>query len=177
MGGVWPKKGFAFVRVHSLHSLILCSPTHCQLQLTSVIYSRWTEFSVQHSCHSLCILRHFLSWGTRGYFLFPTVTRTLLLWAQLSRPCTGFCLQQCCIYYLVIILSLCFVFQVKSTPLPNGLVQDEFEKTSVNMSTYLVAFIVADFTPISKNVSETLVDTTMSAFCFQCRLYICIFFI
>lgn len=28
------------------------------------------------------------------------------------------------------------------------------------MSTYLVAFIVADFTPISKNVSETLVGLT-----------------
>lgn len=35
--------------------------------------------------------------------------------------------------------------------------QDEFEKTSVNMSTYLVAFIVADFTPNTKNVSETQV--------------------
>lgn len=44
------------------------------------------------------------------------------------------------------------------TALPNGLVRDEFERTSVNMSTYLVAFIVADFTPISKNVSETLVS-------------------
>ncbi|KAF1389074.1 hypothetical protein PFLUV_G00069690 [Perca fluviatilis] len=48
--------------------------------------------------------------------------------------------------------------QAKSTQLSNGLMQDEFEKTSVNMSTYLVAFIVADFTPISKNVSETLVS-------------------
>lgn len=38
--------------------------------------------------------------------------------------------------------------------------QDEFEKTSVNMSTYLVAFIVANFSPISKNVSETLVGLT-----------------
>ncbi|XP_029959852.1 leucyl-cystinyl aminopeptidase isoform X2 [Salarias fasciatus] len=46
----------------------------------------------------------------------------------------------------------------KSTPLENGLVQDEFEKTTVNMSTYLVAFIVANFTPISKNVSNTLVS-------------------
>nr|XP_020450130.1 leucyl-cystinyl aminopeptidase [Monopterus albus] len=45
-----------------------------------------------------------------------------------------------------------------STPLTNGLIQDEFEKTSVNMSTYLVAFIIADFTPISKNVSDTLVS-------------------
>lgn len=49
------------------------------------------------------------------------------------------------------------VFQAKSTNLSNGLVQDEFEKTSVNMSTYLVAFIVADFTPNTKNVSETQV--------------------
>ncbi|XP_028269982.1 leucyl-cystinyl aminopeptidase [Parambassis ranga] len=48
--------------------------------------------------------------------------------------------------------------KAKSTPLHNGLVLDEFEKTTVNMSTYLVAFIVANFTPISKNVSETLVS-------------------
>ncbi|XP_070761099.1 leucyl-cystinyl aminopeptidase [Enoplosus armatus] len=48
--------------------------------------------------------------------------------------------------------------KAKSTPLAKGFIQDEFEKTSVNMSTYLVAFIVADFTPISKNVSETLVS-------------------
>uniref|UniRef100_A0AAX7UJP9 Aminopeptidase n=1 Tax=Astatotilapia calliptera TaxID=8154 RepID=A0AAX7UJP9_ASTCA len=47
--------------------------------------------------------------------------------------------------------------KAKSTNLSNGLVQDEFEKTSVNMSTYLVAFIVADFTPNTKNVSETQV--------------------
>uniref|UniRef100_A0A8D3CHC8 Aminopeptidase n=1 Tax=Scophthalmus maximus TaxID=52904 RepID=A0A8D3CHC8_SCOMX len=46
----------------------------------------------------------------------------------------------------------------KSTSVPGGLIQDEFEKTSVNMSTYLVAFIVADFTPISKNVSNTQVS-------------------
>ncbi|XP_034073083.1 leucyl-cystinyl aminopeptidase [Gymnodraco acuticeps] len=46
----------------------------------------------------------------------------------------------------------------KSTPLVNGLVQDEFEKTSVNMSTYLVAFIVANFTSMTKNVSNTLVS-------------------
>lgn len=49
------------------------------------------------------------------------------------------------------------MFQAKSTPLVNGLVQDEFEKTSVNMSTYLVAFIVANFTSVTKNVSNTLV--------------------
>uniref|UniRef100_A0A8C7ZPN2 Leucyl/cystinyl aminopeptidase n=1 Tax=Oryzias sinensis TaxID=183150 RepID=A0A8C7ZPN2_9TELE len=39
-----------------------------------------------------------------------------------------------------------------------GLFQDEFERTSVNMSTYLVAFVVANFSPISKNVSGTLVS-------------------
>ncbi|CAK6970538.1 leucyl-cystinyl aminopeptidase isoform X2 [Scomber scombrus] len=48
--------------------------------------------------------------------------------------------------------------KAKTTQLPNGLLQDEFEKTSVNMSTYLVAFIVANFTPINKTVSETLVS-------------------
>uniref|UniRef100_A0A3Q4GET6 Leucyl/cystinyl aminopeptidase n=1 Tax=Neolamprologus brichardi TaxID=32507 RepID=A0A3Q4GET6_NEOBR len=48
--------------------------------------------------------------------------------------------------------------KAKSTNLSNGLVQDEFEKTSINMSTYLVAFIVADFTPNTKNVSETQVS-------------------
>uniref|UniRef100_A0A3B4BEZ3 Uncharacterized protein n=1 Tax=Periophthalmus magnuspinnatus TaxID=409849 RepID=A0A3B4BEZ3_9GOBI len=42
--------------------------------------------------------------------------------------------------------------------LSNGLVLDEFETTSVNMSTYLVAFIVANFTPVSKNVSNTLLS-------------------
>uniref|UniRef100_A0A8C6PU77 Aminopeptidase n=1 Tax=Nothobranchius furzeri TaxID=105023 RepID=A0A8C6PU77_NOTFU len=35
---------------------------------------------------------------------------------------------------------------------------DEFEKTSVNMSTYLVAFIVANFISVSKNVSGTMVS-------------------
>uniref|UniRef100_A0A667YAV9 Leucyl/cystinyl aminopeptidase n=1 Tax=Myripristis murdjan TaxID=586833 RepID=A0A667YAV9_9TELE len=40
----------------------------------------------------------------------------------------------------------------------NGLLLDEFEKSSVNMSTYLVAFIVANFTSISENVSDTLVS-------------------
>uniref|UniRef100_A0A8C4I990 Aminopeptidase n=1 Tax=Dicentrarchus labrax TaxID=13489 RepID=A0A8C4I990_DICLA len=48
--------------------------------------------------------------------------------------------------------------KAKTTPLNNGLVQDEFEMTSVNMSTYLVAFIVGNFTPVSKNVSEILVS-------------------
>lgn len=61
---------------------------------------------------------------------------------------------------LTVILNLTCVFQAKSTALHNGLVLDEFEKTTVNMSTYLVAFIVANFTPISKNVSETLVGLT-----------------
>ncbi|KAF7660174.1 hypothetical protein LDENG_00286820 [Lucifuga dentata] len=48
--------------------------------------------------------------------------------------------------------------KAKTTTLPDGLLLDEFEKTTVNMSTYLVAFIVADFTPVSKNVSKTLVS-------------------
>uniref|UniRef100_A0A672ZX82 Aminopeptidase n=1 Tax=Sphaeramia orbicularis TaxID=375764 RepID=A0A672ZX82_9TELE len=43
--------------------------------------------------------------------------------------------------------------KAKTTSLPSGLQLDEFEKTSVKMSTYLVAFVVANFTPISKNVS------------------------
>lgn len=55
-------------------------------------------------------------------------------------------------------LTLSNMPKAKTTLLPNGLMQDEFEKTSVNMSTYLVAFIVANFSPISKNVSETLVS-------------------
>lgn len=46
--------------------------------------------------------------------------------------------------------------------------QDEFEKTSVNMSTYLVAFVVANFTSISRNVSNTQVgQTQLSCSCFQ----------
>uniref|UniRef100_A0A3Q0SW09 Leucyl/cystinyl aminopeptidase n=1 Tax=Amphilophus citrinellus TaxID=61819 RepID=A0A3Q0SW09_AMPCI len=48
--------------------------------------------------------------------------------------------------------------KAKSTDLAGGLVQDEFEKTSVNMSTYLVAFIVANFTSLTKNVSGTQVS-------------------
>lgn len=59
-----------------------------------------------------------------------------------------------------VILSLCCVLQAKTTQLSDDLVQDEFEKTSVNMSTYLVAFIVANFTPLSKNISQTLVCLT-----------------
>lgn len=38
--------------------------------------------------------------------------------------------------------------------------QDEFEKTSVNMSTYLVAFVVSEFASIRQNVSGTLVCPT-----------------
>ncbi|XP_076006763.1 leucyl-cystinyl aminopeptidase [Genypterus blacodes] len=48
--------------------------------------------------------------------------------------------------------------KAKTTSLSNDLWLDEFEKTSVNMSTYLVAFIVADFTPISRNVSKSLLS-------------------
>lgn len=57
---------------------------------------------------------------------------------------------------------LCCVFQAQTTTLPNGLEQDEFEQTSVNMSTYLVAFVVAEFTSRSQNVSETLVCATQT---------------
>lgn len=45
-----------------------------------------------------------------------------------------------------------------TTKLKNGLFLDEFEKTPVNMSTYLVAFIVADFMSVTKNVSNTLLS-------------------
>ncbi|XP_054628262.1 leucyl-cystinyl aminopeptidase isoform X2 [Dunckerocampus dactyliophorus] len=48
--------------------------------------------------------------------------------------------------------------KVKTTSLANGLMQDEFAKTKVKMSTYLVAFIVGNFTPTSKNVSDILVS-------------------
>ncbi|XP_065821852.1 leucyl-cystinyl aminopeptidase [Labrus bergylta] len=48
--------------------------------------------------------------------------------------------------------------KAKTTQLPNGLMEDEFERTTFNMSTYLVAFIVGDFTSISQNVSDTLVS-------------------
>uniref|UniRef100_A0A674F1T0 Leucyl/cystinyl aminopeptidase n=1 Tax=Salmo trutta TaxID=8032 RepID=A0A674F1T0_SALTR len=49
--------------------------------------------------------------------------------------------------------------KAKTTTLPSGMLEDEFEQTSVNMSTYLVAFIVANFTSITRNVSSTLVRT------------------
>lgn len=65
----------------------------------------------------------------------------------------------------------CCMFKAQTTVLPNGLLQDEFEKTSVNMSTYLVAFIVAEFTSISQNVSETLVSPTRT----PCRIGSCAF--
>uniref|UniRef100_A0A4W5MUI9 Leucyl/cystinyl aminopeptidase n=1 Tax=Hucho hucho TaxID=62062 RepID=A0A4W5MUI9_9TELE len=48
--------------------------------------------------------------------------------------------------------------QAKTTTLPSGLLEDEFEQTGVNMSTYLVAFIVANFTSVTRNVSNTLVS-------------------
>lgn len=48
--------------------------------------------------------------------------------------------------------------KAKTTKLKDGHFLDEFEKTPVNMSTYLVAFIVANFTPVSKNVSNTLLS-------------------
>uniref|UniRef100_A0A674F2T5 Leucyl/cystinyl aminopeptidase n=1 Tax=Salmo trutta TaxID=8032 RepID=A0A674F2T5_SALTR len=48
--------------------------------------------------------------------------------------------------------------KAKTTTLPSGMLEDEFEQTSVNMSTYLVAFIVANFTSITRNVSSTLVS-------------------
>ncbi|XP_076854132.1 leucyl-cystinyl aminopeptidase [Brachyhypopomus gauderio] len=54
-------------------------------------------------------------------------------------------------------ISLSNMPKAKTTQLPNGLFEDEFEK-SVNMSTYLVAFIVANFSSLSTNVSNTLVS-------------------
>ncbi|XP_061527708.1 leucyl-cystinyl aminopeptidase [Phycodurus eques] len=55
-------------------------------------------------------------------------------------------------------LTLSNMPQAQTTQLASGLVQDEFAKTSVNMSTYLVAFVVGNFTSVSKNVSDTLVS-------------------
>uniref|UniRef100_A0A8B9JC21 Aminopeptidase n=1 Tax=Astyanax mexicanus TaxID=7994 RepID=A0A8B9JC21_ASTMX len=54
-------------------------------------------------------------------------------------------------------ISLSNMPKAKTTPLPGGLFEDEFEK-SVNMSTYLVAFIVANFVSANANVSNTLVS-------------------
>lgn len=47
--------------------------------------------------------------------------------------------------------------KAKTTAMEGGLLLDEFER-SVNMSTYLVAFVVANFTCVTKNVSNTLVS-------------------
>ncbi|XP_050965784.1 leucyl-cystinyl aminopeptidase isoform X2 [Labeo rohita] len=54
-------------------------------------------------------------------------------------------------------ISLSNMPKVKTTDLKNGLQEDEFEK-SVKMSTYLVAFIVAEFVGVSNNVSKTMVS-------------------
>ncbi|XP_057687478.1 leucyl-cystinyl aminopeptidase [Corythoichthys intestinalis] len=48
--------------------------------------------------------------------------------------------------------------KAKSTHIADGLVQDEFAKTSVNMSTYLVAFVVGNFIPANRTISDTLVS-------------------
>ncbi|TNN35940.1 Leucyl-cystinyl aminopeptidase [Liparis tanakae] len=57
-------------------------------------------------------------------------------------------------------LTLSNMPRAKSTQLPNGLVQDEFEKTIVNMSTYLVAFIVSVYSvPDKKNQTDYALDT------------------
>jgi len=49
-----------------------------------------------------------------------------------------------------------FFLKVKTTDFKNGLQEDEF-KESDTMSTYLVAFIVAEFSSYSRNVSDTTV--------------------
>ncbi|XP_051551970.1 leucyl-cystinyl aminopeptidase-like [Myxocyprinus asiaticus] len=54
-------------------------------------------------------------------------------------------------------ISLSNMPKATTSNLNNGLQEDEFEK-SVNMSTYLVAFIVAEFSGVSKNVSKTMVS-------------------
>uniref|UniRef100_A0A3Q2Y4Q1 Aminopeptidase n=1 Tax=Hippocampus comes TaxID=109280 RepID=A0A3Q2Y4Q1_HIPCM len=48
--------------------------------------------------------------------------------------------------------------KAKTTHLSSDLLQDEFAKASVNMSTYLVAFVIGNFAAVSKNVSDTLVS-------------------
>ncbi|XP_014326117.1 leucyl-cystinyl aminopeptidase-like [Xiphophorus maculatus] len=55
-------------------------------------------------------------------------------------------------------MSLSNMPKAKTTLLSSGLEQDEFEKTNVNMSTYLVAFIVANFTSVSSSASGTNVS-------------------
>uniref|UniRef100_A0A4W4FRU3 Aminopeptidase n=1 Tax=Electrophorus electricus TaxID=8005 RepID=A0A4W4FRU3_ELEEL len=54
-------------------------------------------------------------------------------------------------------ISLSNMPKAKTTELPDGLFEDEFE-SSVNMSTYLVAFIVANFSSVSMNASNTVVS-------------------
>ncbi|KAG2466834.1 LCAP aminopeptidase, partial [Polypterus senegalus] len=51
-------------------------------------------------------------------------------------------------------ISLSNMPKIHSTELHDDIVEDEFEK-SVNMSTYLVAFIVADFKSVSKELNGT----------------------
>ncbi|KAF7687342.1 leucyl-cystinyl aminopeptidase [Silurus meridionalis] len=54
-------------------------------------------------------------------------------------------------------ISLSNMPLAKTTSLSNGVFEDEFERT-INMSTYLVAFIVANFSSVSANVSNTQVS-------------------
>ncbi|XP_062307429.1 leucyl-cystinyl aminopeptidase [Osmerus eperlanus] len=54
-------------------------------------------------------------------------------------------------------ISLSNMPKSKTSVLSGGLQEDEFER-SMNMSSYLVAVIVADFTCVSRNVSNTLVS-------------------
>ncbi|XP_042561175.1 leucyl-cystinyl aminopeptidase-like isoform X1 [Clupea harengus] len=54
-------------------------------------------------------------------------------------------------------ISLSNMPKTSTTPQPDGLLLDEFEK-SVTMSTYLVAFIVANMSSVSRNVSGTEVS-------------------
>uniref|UniRef100_A0A8C6T7X5 Aminopeptidase n=1 Tax=Neogobius melanostomus TaxID=47308 RepID=A0A8C6T7X5_9GOBI len=60
--------------------------------------------------------------------------------------------------HLLLTFPLFSFKSAKTTSLSNILFMDEFEKTTVNMSTYLVAFIVANFTPVNKMVSNTLLS-------------------
>ncbi|KAJ3603665.1 hypothetical protein NHX12_028409 [Muraenolepis orangiensis] len=55
-------------------------------------------------------------------------------------------------------ISLSNMPRATTTQLPGGLLLDQFEKSSVNMSTYLVAFVVATMESVSRNVSNTLVS-------------------